>query len=317
MNAPFQEVKKILICPRSGNPLIQEGDLFTSHSNGSKELSIYYRTVRGQPVLVDFENSILDETEVFLRNGDSVLTRKQNRVRRWIKRKLLNPDANRLSGEVASVVIENLKAKVKNPKLLIIGGGARGIGTDCFYDDSEIQVVSFDIYASPLTHFIADAHKIPLAAESVDGVWIQYVLEHVLEPWTVINEIKRVLKGDGLVFAETPFLQQVHEGPYDFVRFTHSGHRWLFRDFHEIKSGISMGSGIQLLWTLEHNTRGVFRSKALGKLAKLLLFWLRLLEKVIPIRYAYDNASSFYFFGFKAAKPLMPKDIVSYYRGAS
>ena len=39
-------------------------------------------------------------------------------------------------------------------------------------------------------------------------------------------------------------------------------------------------------------------------------------EKISPIRYSFDNASSFYFFGVKADKPLMPKDIVSYYRGA-
>jgi len=56
---------------------------------------------------------------------------------------------------------------------------------------------------------------------------VQAGLEHVRDLWQVVAEIHRVLKDDGLVYAETPFMQQVHEGPYDFTRFTESGHRYL------------------------------------------------------------------------------------------
>ena len=315
MLAKFEEVKKILICPRTGRPLVQDGEFFMALNDG-KSSKIRYCSVSGQPVLVDFNNSVLDENETFMMDGGSVLQRRQCRLRSWIKGHLLHPDANRLAGRMAWECIQNLKAKVERPRLLMIGAGVKGIGTDVFYDDPDTQVVGFDIYASPLTHFIADAHRIPIETGSVDGVWIQYVLEHVLEPWKVVGEISRVLKTDGLVYAETPFLQQIHEGAYDFVRFTHSGHRWLFRDFTEIKSGIAMGAGVQLLWTLEHIIRGIFRSRAFGQAVKLSLFWLRLIEKIIPVRYSFDNASSFYFFGSKANKPLAPKDIVSYYKGA-
>lgn len=315
MLAKFEEIKKILICPRSGSPLVQEGESFMPLSDG-KSSKIRYRSASGQPVLVAFDDSVLDENEIFMRNGSSVLQRRQSRLRNWIKSRLFHPDANRLASRIAQQFARMLKENGKKPWLLMVGAGGKGIGTDVFYDDPDIQVVGFDIYASPLTHFIADAHQIPIESESIDGVWIQYVLEHVLDPWRVVREIRRVLSNKGLVYAETPFLQQVHEGAYDFVRFTHSGHRWLFRDFTEIKSGIAMGAGVQLLWTLEHNVRGVFRSRALGQAVKLSLFWLRLIENMIPIRYGFDNASSFYFFGAKADKPLMPKDIVSCYRGA-
>jgi SAM-dependent methyltransferase len=317
MLAKFEEVKKILICPRSGRSLVQEGEfLVPLDDSAQKSSKIRYYSVNGQLVLVDFDNSVLDKNEIFMRDGGSVLQRRQGRLRNWIKGRLLHPDANRLAGRMAWEFAQKLKAKVEKPKLLMIGAGVKGIGTNVFYDDPDIQVIGFDIYASPLTHFIADAHQIPIETKSIDGVWIQHVLEHVLDPWKVVGEVSRVLRTDGLVYAETPFLQQVHEGAYDFVRFTHSGHRWLFRDFAEIKSGISMGPGVQLLWTLEHDVRGVFRSRTLGQAVKLSLFWLRLIEKIIPIRYSFDNASSFYFFGAKTDNPLMPKDIVSYYRGA-
>jgi len=313
--AKFEEVKEILICPRSGRPLVQEGEFFM-HLDDGKSSKIRYCSLNGQPVLVDFDDSVLDENEIFMREGNSVLQRKQGRLRNWIKDSLLYPDANRLAGRIAQQFARMLKEKGNKPRLLIVGGGGKGIGTDVFYDDPDIQVIGFDIYASPLTHFIADAHQIPIETGSVDGVWIQYVLEHVLDPWRVVGEIRRVLSNDGLVYAETPFLQQIHEGTYDFVRFTHSGHRWLFRDFTEIKSGIAMGPGVQLLWTLEHNVRGIFRSRSMGQAVKLSLFWLRLIEKIIPIRYSFDNASSFHFLGSKANKPLRPQDIVKYYRGA-
>ena len=317
MLANFAEVKKILICPRSGHPLVREDESFMPLDDGAEKLSkIRYHSVSGQPVLVDFDSSVLDENEIFMRDGGSVMQRRQGRLRGWIKGRLLHPDANRLAGRTAWEFAQKLKAKVKKPRLLMIGAGVKGIGTDVFYDDPDIQVIGFDIYASPLTHFIADAHLIPIETGSVDGVWIQYVLEHVLEPWRVVGEISRVLKTDGLVYAGTPFLQQVHEGPYDFVRFTHSGHRWLFRHFSEIESGVAMGPGVQFLWTLEHSVRGLFRSRAAGRIAKLALFWVQFIEKLIPWRYRVDSASSVYFIGRKAQTSIKPKEMVKYYKGA-
>jgi len=80
-------------------------------------------------------------------------------------------------------------------------------------------------------------HTIFFDASSFDGVIIQAVLEHVVEPNHCVEEIHRVLKENGLVYSETPFMQQVHLGRYDFTRFTHLGHRRLFRKFKEICGG--------------------------------------------------------------------------------
>jgi hypothetical protein len=126
-----------------------------------------------------------------------------------------------------------------------------------------------------------------------------------------------VLKPDGLVYAETPFLQQVHEGAYDFTRFTHSGHRWLFRHFAELDSGVVAGPGTQAAWTVEHVARSVSRSFAIGKLVKAALFWLRYLDRTAGPAQSLDAASAVYFFGQKATQPLLPRDMPSYYRGAN
>jgi hypothetical protein len=147
-------------------------------------------------------------------------------------------------------------------------------------------------------------------------VIVQAVLEHVVDPERVVGEIWRVLRQDGLVYAETPFLQQVHAGAYDFFRFTSSGHRYLFRRFTELAAGPVAGPGTQLLWSVDHLVRGLTRSELAGKVARGVCFWLRYLDRAIPEAYAMDDASAYYFLGRRAETELAPAELVEYYRGA-
>jgi hypothetical protein len=142
------------------------------------------------------------------------------------------------------------------------------------------------------------------------------VLEHVLEAHMVVGEIFRVLKKDALVYAETPFLQHVHEGPYDFTRFTESGHRYLFKNFELIKSGASAGAGTQLLWSIDNFFRGVFRSRGFGKMVKLCFFWLQYVDRLIPDSYNIDAASGVFFMGRKCSSPIDQKEMITHYKGA-
>jgi SAM-dependent methyltransferase len=50
-----------------------------------------------------------------------------------------------------------------------------------------------------------------LSTSALTVCWIQAVLEHALDPPVVVAEIYRVLKPGGLVYADTPFMQRVHE----------------------------------------------------------------------------------------------------------
>jgi SAM-dependent methyltransferase len=130
--------------------------------------------------------------------------------------------------------------------------------------ETHVALVGFDIYGSENVQLIADAHQIPFADGTFDAVVIQAVLEHVLEPSVVVAEIWRVLKPNGYVYAETPFLQNVHEGAYDFTRFTESGHRWLFRDFELISSGPGNGPAAQLIWSASYFFWGLTRTAHCG-----------------------------------------------------
>jgi SAM-dependent methyltransferase len=311
--AHLPEVEELLVCPRCGAPLAT-CDLGFRCSAASCVLSApgSFPRVAGQPVLVDFEGSILRKEDLATLDAPLVspsrsVDRLPRLVRSWWK-----PRNN-----VAARNIDLLLAQLGAPAfVLVVGGGSMGNGVERLYSTPRVAVLGFDVYTSPLTHFVADAHRIPLADGSVDAVVIQAVLEHLLDPDRAVAEIRRVLRADGLVYAETPFLQQVHAGAYDFRRFTSSGHRYLFRGFEEIAAGPVAGPGTQLLWSIDHLLRGLLRSQLAGKLARGAFSPLRVLDRVVSDAYAMDNASAYYFLGRRAERELTPREIVDYYRGA-
>ncbi|WP_312366498.1 class I SAM-dependent methyltransferase [Ensifer sp.] len=310
-----QECLDALRCPRTGSKLerVSSDKLEPVHPDDSETS---YRVVGGKPVMIDFSESVFNESDIVHTEAASPVERKHyGRLTGMIK-KLLSPtkkstvtNVNRLLGE--------LQATAGRPaKLLVIGGGSIGQGMEPLYEKREIGVYAFDVYASPLIQFIADAHHIPLPDDFFDAVVIQAVLEHVLQPAQVVSEIWRVLRDEGLVYAETPFMQQVHEGAFDFTRFSESGHRYLFRWFETISSGANGGPGTQFMWSVDYLVRSVFQSVLLGKLAKLAFFWTQYLDAIIPERYAEDGASGVYFYGRKAKEPISAKEIIDHYKGA-
>src|SRR5579871_5788175 len=304
-------------CPRCSSPVRLEGGIgkpiFCSNDS-----CLYARrgfpVVIGQPALVDFESSVLDENALKSSEGGSAIHRSRAPARQMLRRILFGP--NRVAERNAPRFLDEVKNVSPRPTVLVVGGGSTGEGADAIYRDPAVTTVSFDIYASPDTQFVGDTHAIPLASLSVDGVWIQAVLEHVLTPAAVVAEIHRVLKDGGVVYAESPFIQQVHEGAWDFTRFTESGHRWLFRDFALIDSGTVLGPGTALVWSIRYAIAALFRSRAVGTIAGAGFFWLRFLDYIASPRFALDAACAVYFMGKKAGRAIGPKEAVLYYRGA-
>ena len=305
------QLYEIIRCPKTGRKLTKTGDkLYPEDAAGNHS----YDIINDYPVLIDFEKSILNRNEV--KTLQSVIERRSigNTPGNKLKRLIFPPKKHSI--ENVNHILDLLFHSNDNARVLIIGGGTIGEAMEPFYDDPRVELVSFDIYASPYVQFLADAHQVPLSDDSFDAVIIQAVLEHVLEPANVVSEIYRVLKKDGIVYAETPFLQHVHEGAYDFTRFTESGHRYLFRNFASIRSGVSAGAGTQLLWSLDYFFRGLFRSRNAGKLIKLCCFWLPYFDRLIPTPYNVDAANGVYFLGKKQESAIHGKDIVQYYQGA-
>lgn len=270
------------------------------------------------PVFVDFDESVIDRDGLDQLSGASPINRSSGRAARVRQRlrRVTAPDA--LTRRNITEFLQLVRELDHRPLILVVGGGQIGLGTDELYEAGDVDVIAFDIYGSPNVQFIADAHDIPMGDDVFDGVVVQAVLEHVLEPQVVVRELTRVLKPGGLAYAETPFMQQVHEGAYDFTRFTESGHRWLFREFDAVASGPVGGPGAQLIWSVASLVRGLIRSRSLARASRLLLFWLRFLDTVIPRAEQIDGAAGTYFLGRRSAdgRGIRPRNAVEYYSGA-
>ena len=307
------DILNLAVCPRCHSRVERrDGGIFCTDAGCALSREGFPET-GGQPVLVDFENSIFSREDVSSTAGglDDRRVSSPRSLPNRVKSRLLG--VNQVAHQAAAYFSRRLKSR-PDAKLLVIGGGTIGSGMEALYTDPGFHVVGTDVYASPDTLLVADAHRLPFPDASFDGVWIQAVLEHVLEPHMVVAEIHRVLKPEGLVYADTPFMQQVHEGAYDFSRFTLSGHRWLFRRFDLIAAGPVKGVGTSLNWSLRYFIRALTRSEKLAKLTGFAFFWLRFFDGLGDFGMNADGASGVYFIGSKSDRELSPEEIVAFYR---
>ena len=204
-------------------------------------------------------------------------------------------------------------------RVLVVGGRVLGEGMEALAE-AGLELVETDVALGPRTEIVCDAHALPFADETFDGVVVQAVLEHVVEPARCVAEIHRVLKPGGLVYAETPFMQQVHAGAYDFTRFTHLGHRRLFRAFDEVDSGAACGPAMALAWSFTYFLQSFAATPAQRRVARAVgivaSFPLRYLDPFLIDRPAtLDAASAVYFLGKKGTEVLTDAELTRQYRG--
>jgi len=204
--------------------------------------------------------------------------------------------------------------------VLVIGCGAAGAGTDALTDAS-IQMIESDIWLSPRAAIVCDAHSLPFFSGSLDAVVMQAVLDDLVDPWRCVSEIHRVLAPRGLVYVETPFMQPVHDGCYDFTRFSHLGHRCIFRQFDEIASGAVSGPATAMAMLYQSLLVSFARTRLLRAIAvavaRLSGFWLKYIDYFLINRPgALDAACGCYLLGRKSERTLSNRELIGLYRGA-
>jgi SAM-dependent methyltransferase len=80
--------------------------------------------------------------------------------------------------------------------------------------------VSSTSHGNAYVDLIYDGKNIPFEDATFDVVLCTEVLEHVEQPQLFLTEINRVMKKNGILILTTPFLQLLHEMPFDYNRFT-------------------------------------------------------------------------------------------------
>ena len=312
-----KEIQEKLICPSSKSKLIRKGEKLESISDPK----FSYPIVEGIPVLINEANSLfcIDDfvnkinTTIDLQDLDKTPIKKF--LLKIFPRISVNIKAKKNYKKIASIL-------PKDSKILVIGGSLIGSGMEEIYLEGKFEVIGSDVSFGKGTGLISDAHDIPFQDGTIDCVVVQAVLEHVLNPSRCVSEIYRVLSPAGLVYAETPFIQQVHMKMYDFTRFTHLGHRWLFKDFEEISSGPCCGPGMALAWSFVYFLRSFTSSNIIRRIldicSHLMTFYLKYFDYyLIDKPGSYDAASGYYFLGKKSQKALDPKELIELFKGSN
>lgn len=243
---------------------------------------------------------------------------------RWrnLKKYLPRYSHNLAAKRVLARFAEEMFRKGGAPVVLVIGAGTGGVGHQLLESEHLITLRS-DIFPFEGIDILADAHGLPFQDLSIDGVVIQAVLEHVLEPERVLLEIRRVLKPDGLIYAETPFMQMVHEKAFDYTRYSDLGHRYLFRHFHEIERGMIGGPGMTLLWAWCYFLRSFFSGWigtqigfAIGRITGFWLLWVDRLLMSSDRPSVHDAASGYYFLGKRSQSEVIDHQrLIEEFRG--
>lgn len=129
------------------------------------------------------------------------------------------------------------------------------------------NIVNTEIYATISTDVVCVGEDLPFESEQFDYLICGDVLEHVLRPWQVADEICRVLKPGGKLLVDYPFLQGVHGYPHHYFNATPQGAVSLFEHACEIvESSIGPNNHpIQSIWwTLaawRHGLQGADRER--------------------------------------------------------
>jgi SAM-dependent methyltransferase len=98
---------------------------------------------------------------------------------------------------------------------------------------SNFNCFTLDITESSNPNIVADITKFnhQIKDEYFDVIMCTEVLEHVVDPFSAIRELRRIVKTGGYILFTTPLNARIHGPVPDCWRFTEFGLKVLFRDF--------------------------------------------------------------------------------------
>lgn len=302
-----------LRCPACGSGLVaSDAALCCSGEQCGKCFPI----VDGIPVLIDEARSLFDVDDFVEHRPTTWPTRP--RITRLAARLLPALSLRPLTERNIDHFMVLLPGRPGPQRVLVVGGRSLGHGLGRLVSDDAIELVETDVAFGPRTMLICDAHDLPFADASFDGVICQAVLQYVQDPVRVADEIHRVLVDDGVIYVEVPFVQHGLEG-YDFNRFPLLGLRRLFRRFEEISAGPTVGPASGLNWSVQF----FFLSFVSGRIARaitkgvarLAFCWVKLFDHVLISKPgAVDAACELSFLGRKSRETLSDRELVRMHR---
>lgn len=139
-----------------------------------------------------------------------------------------------------------------------------------------IRMLNLDLLAGNDIDIKGNLLCLPVRDESIDTIVCTGVLEHISGPDKAVEEIYRVLKFEGRVFIETPFMQTVHASPMDYYRWTPDGLRQLLSAFDILELNVVAGPASALAWLAQETMAMLFsfHNELIYKIGLRVFGWL-------------------------------------------
>jgi SAM-dependent methyltransferase len=313
----------LLQCPSCGAPLVSGIAEFTCRG---ESCGARYAVVDGVPLLISDRRSTIPPGQ-FISGGAGVAARQSGTPSVHDRVRALTPSITR--DEKRSTILRRLVTLLgaieshRPAMILAIGAPAQAATVRSILAGGGAEVVHVGVTPGTNTpDVLCDFGRLPFRNAAFDAVVVQGALHRTLQIAQAVDEVLRVLRADGLIYAEEPFMEPVQDGPYDFFRFSHLGLRGLFLGCEEIDSGTVNGVGTALasswrhyLWSLPRSRRTGFLLATIGSFTSF--FWKYLDKRLEKRPRAVDAAASVFFFGQHGAGSLSVSELVAGYRGAA
>jgi SAM-dependent methyltransferase len=126
--------------------------------------------------------------------------------------------------------------------------GAWGLDAGAGQKRMHPRLLSVDVNRGAAPDCVASAEDLPFTSASLAIVISQEVIEHVPNPWRVVQEAARVLRPGGRLYLQAPFVIGYHPSPRDYWRFTDEGLRRLVESaglrLEHLEPSVGAGSGM-------------------------------------------------------------------------
>jgi hypothetical protein len=129
-----------------------------------------------------------------------------------------------------------------------VGAGARRVHPD---------IITLDLFDYATVDIVCSVDRLPFAPNCIDGFVSLAVMEHLPDPFAMVESLYRASRVGGIGVHDVPFLYHFHESPRDFMRFTHMGLMNLFRKWKTVRLfnnagpvSLALSSGVEITASL-------------------------------------------------------------------
>ncbi len=272
-----ERLLKVLACPACRSGLEKKGQELVCAS-----------CRKGYPVNADGQAILLTGPRLEDLEESAEAIRQKSSLHQFYRRhqqsRLLNTVRKIIRPLTSGILFVYLRRSESALKTLFPGAGAEKVVIDVGAGNNPIHPDAFtlDLYQESGADIIARIENLPFADNSLDGLVSCGVIEHLKNPWKTAEEMKRVVKPGGYIYAEIPLLQGIHYNPFDEQRFTPDGLETLFQPLITVEKGVASGPGSALAHLLPIWLAMIlsFRSKILYEMLFLFFSWI-----TFPIKY--------------------------------